>query len=38
MSWHYIDRIYVNYDKHNVTNVEEAVAYEKAWVRGEISA
>ena len=37
MSWQYIKRIYLNYDKNNVTNVEEAIAYEMAWNRGEIA-
>ena len=37
MSWQYISRIYSNYDKNRVTNVEEAIAYETAWNRGEIA-
>ena len=36
ISWQYISRIYSNYDKNSVTNVEEAIAYEMAWNRGEI--
>ena len=38
ISWQYISRIYSNYDKNSVTNVEEAIAYEMAWNRGEVTA
>lgn len=38
ISWQYISRIYSNYDKHRVTNADEAIQYEMAWNRGEISA
>ena len=37
MSWQYISRIYLNYEQHNVNNVEEAIEYEGKWKRGEIA-
>ena len=37
MSWQYISRIYLNYEQHNVSNVEEAIEYEGKWNRGEIA-
>ena len=36
LNWQYINRIYLNYDKHRVSSVEEAIEYEGKWQRGEI--
>lgn len=37
LNWQYINRIYLNYEKHRVTSVEEAIEYEGKWQRGEIA-
>ena len=37
LNWQYINRIYLNYDKHRVTTVEEAMEYEQRWRNGEIA-
>lgn len=35
MNWQYINRIYINYGKHDVHTVEDAIDYECRWNRKE---
>ena len=37
LNWQYINRIYLNYEKNRVRNLEEALEYEGKWQRGEIT-